>query len=136
MARGISLMLLLDTHTFIWLASDRSLLSDRVLKMIQEESGRLFISSITVTEIGLLANADRINTYGSSKDFIFKNLKRLEINEVPVDVEIAFYSAQLPPIHRDPFDRIIIATALEHGMPILTKDRIIPRYPKVKAVWE
>ena len=129
-------MFLLDTHTFIWLASDRSLLSEKVLGLIQEEPGELFISSITATEIGLLSSAKKINTYGSCEDFLFKNLQFLGIHEVPVDSWIGLFSTQLPPIHRDPFDRIIIATAQKHAMTILTKDRTIPTYPKVKAVWE
>ena len=129
-------MLLLDTHTFIWLASDRNMLSEKVLGMMEDESDGLFISSITATEIGLLANTKKINTYGSPKDFLLKNLSRLDIHEIPVDLEIALASTQLPPIHRDPFDRIIIATAQAHGMTILTKDRTIPTYPKVKAIWE
>lgn len=129
-------MLLLDTHTFIWLASDRSKIPEKVLGLIKAESDGLFISSITATEIGLLSNAKRINTFGSCENFLFKNLQRLGIHEVPVDIEIALASTMLPPLHRDPFDRIIIATAMAHGMTILTKDRIIPTYPKVKAVWE
>ncbi|MEN8254016.1 MAG: type II toxin-antitoxin system VapC family toxin [Verrucomicrobiota bacterium] len=129
-------MLLLDTHTFIWLASDRSQLPPRLVELISSESDGLFISSITATEVGLLSCAGKINTYGSCEDFLFKNLKRFGIHEIPVDVEIALASTQLPAIHRDPFDRIIIATAQKHGMVILTKDRTIPTYPKVKAVWE
>jgi len=129
-------MLLLDTHTFIWLASDRSLLPATVLELMRAESDGLFISAITATEIGLLARADRINTYGSCEDFVFKNFARFEIHQIPVDAEIALASTQLPPIHRDPFDRIIIATAKKHGMTILTRDRTIPTYPKVKVVWE
>ena len=129
-------MLLLDTHTFIWLASDRSLLPEQLLELIESESDGLFISSITAVEIGLLAGANMINTFGSCEDFVFKNLARFGIHEVPVDAEIGLASTQLPPIHRDPFDRIIIATARTHGMTILTKDRTIPTYPKVKAVWE
>ena len=129
-------MLLLDTHTFIWLASDRSQLPSRLVELIASESDGLFISSITATEVGLLSNAGRINTYGSCEDFLFKNLNRLGIHEVPVDVAIALASTQLPPIHRDPFDRIIIATAQVHKMTILTKDRTISIYPKTKVVWE
>jgi len=129
-------MLLLDTHTFIWLASDRSQLPSRLLELIVSEADGLFISSITATEVGLLSNAGRINTYGSCEDFLFKSLKVLGIHEVPVDVEIALASTQLPPIHRDPFDRIIIATAQVYGMTILTKDQTIPTYPKTKVAWE
>ena len=129
-------MFLLDTHTFIWLASDRSRLPPQLIDLISSETEGLFISSITATEIGLLSNTRKINTYGSCEDFLFKNLKRLGVHEIPVDAQIALASTQLPAIHRDPFDRIIIATALTHGMTILTKDRIIPTYPKVKAVWD
>ncbi|MDF7826918.1 type II toxin-antitoxin system VapC family toxin [Pontiellaceae bacterium B12227] len=129
-------MLLLDTHTFIWLCLERKLLTPKVRQLMEGEPEGLFISSITATEIGLLVNASKVSVPGSCEDFIQKNLSHLGIHEVPVDVEIALASTQLPQIHRDPFDRIIIATALEHKMTILTKDRIIPTYPKVKAVWE
>jgi PIN domain nuclease of toxin-antitoxin system len=129
-------MLLLDTHTFIWLASDRSQLPSQLIDLIASETEGLFISSITATEVGLLSNARKINTYGSCEDFLVKNLKRLGIHEIPVNVQVALASTQLPAIHRDPFDRIIIATAQTHGLTILTKDRIIPTYPKVKTLWE
>lgn len=129
-------MLLLDTHTFIWLSSMPEQLPDRVLKMIEKDLEGLFISSITALEIGLLSNAGKINTYGSSEKFISKNLKRFGIHEIPVDVEIGLASTKLPDIHRDPFDRILIATAQKHKMTILTKDQTIPTYPKVKVVWE
>jgi PIN domain nuclease of toxin-antitoxin system len=129
-------MLLLDTHTFVWLASNRNLLSSKVFDLMEEESNSLFISSISAIEIGLLSNAGKIDTFGSCADFLFKNLKRFGIHEIPVDVDIALASTQLPTIHRDPFDRIIIATAQMQGMTILTKDRTIPTYPKVKAIWE
>jgi PIN domain nuclease of toxin-antitoxin system len=129
-------MLLLDTHTFIWLVSMPEQLSDRVLKMIENDLEGLFISSITAVEIGLLSNAGKINTYGSSEKFVSKNLKQFGIHEISVDVEIGLASTQLPTIHRDLFDRILIATAQKHKMTILTRDRIIPTYPKVKTVWE
>jgi PIN domain nuclease of toxin-antitoxin system len=129
-------MFLLDTHTFIWLVSQRELLPEKVLELIRNDLAGLFISSITAVEVGLLSKAGRINTYGSCDKFIRNNLKQFGIHEIPVDVEIGLASTRLPPIHRDPFDRILIATAQKHGMTILTKDRTIPTYPKVKAVWE
>jgi PIN domain nuclease of toxin-antitoxin system len=129
-------MLLLDTHTFIWLCMARELLPSKLLKLMNEEADGLFISSITGVEIGLLVNGKNVSVPGSLEKFMHENLAGLGIHEVPVDVDIAMASTQLPQIHSDPFDRIIIATALTHGMTILTKDRMIPTYPKVKAVWE
>ena len=129
-------MFLLDTHTFIWLCMNRELLPSKLLQLMDAESDGLFISSITATEIGLLVNKGSVTIPRSCEEFLFENLSRFEIHEVPVDVKIALASTQLPAIHRDPFDRIIIATAQVHGMTILTKDRTIPTYPKVKAVWD
>ena len=129
-------MLLLDTHAFVWLCLERKLLTPKVRQRMEDEPDSLFISSITAVETGLLVNAGKLSLPSSCEDFLQKNLSHFGVHEVPVDVEIALASTQLPSIHRDPFDRIIIATAQRHGMTILTKDRIIPSYPKIKVVWE
>lgn len=129
-------MLLLDTHTFIWLCLDRDLLTKKVRLMMENNPQGLFISSITAVEVGLLVNSGKVFVPSSCEDFFQDNLRYLGVHEIPVDVQIALSSTQLPPIHHDPFDRILIATAQKHGMTILTKDRIIPTYPKVKVVWE
>jgi PIN domain nuclease of toxin-antitoxin system len=58
------------------------------------------------------------------------------INFVPVDNRIALRSVQLPPpLHQDPADRVIMATALILGMPLITKDEKITRYPHLKTIW-
>jgi len=129
-------MFLLDTHTFIWLCMDRKLLPPRLIQLMNDESDGLFISSITATEVGLLVGKGRVSIPRSCEEFLCENLSFFGIHEVPVDVRIALASTQLPPLHRDPFDRIIIATAQTHNMTILTKDRMIPTYPKTKTVWE
>lgn len=129
-------MLLLDTHTFIWLAMNPELLSDKVRRMMNNDRHGLFISSITAVEVGLLVRAERVVVPTTAERFMKDNLKQFGVHEIPVDVEIGLASTQLLQIHRDPFDRILIATAQKHKMTILTKDRIIPTYPKVKAVWE
>jgi len=129
-------MLLLDTHAFVWLCLERKLLTLKVRQLMEDEPDSLFISSITAVEVGLLVNAGKLSLPSSCEDFLQKNLSHFGVHEIPVDVEIALAATRLPPIHHDPFDRVIIATAQEHGMTILTQDRIIPSYPKVKVVWE
>ena len=129
-------MLLLDTHAFIWLALDWSKFPVSLFKILDEEAGSFFISSISAVEIGLLVNSGKVSIPCSCDYFLSKNSDHYGVEQIPVDVEIALASTQLPRIHRDPFDRIIIATAQAHGLTILTKDRIIPTYPKVKTLWE
>jgi PIN domain nuclease of toxin-antitoxin system len=129
-------MLLLDTHALIWLATDLSQLTDNAKTAIRYHASDLYISSITALEVSLLVRGGKLK-WGRNPHALFRRaVEHHRLAEVPVDSEIAWISAQLPPIHRDPFDRILIATAQKHKMIILTKDQIIPTYPRVKAVWE
>lgn len=129
-------MLLLDTHAFIWLATDLSQLTDRAKEAIRFYASELYISTITVLEVSLLVQHNKLKWKGDAHALYRRAVEHHRLTEFPVTSEIAWFSAQLPQIHRDPFDRILIATAQKHKMTILTKDRVIPTYPKVKVVWE
>ena len=129
-------MLLLDTHALIWLATDLSRLTDTAKSAIRFHASELHVSAITALEISLLTNCGKLKWGKKPLSFFERALQHHCVREVPIDSGIAWESAQLPPLHRDPFDRIIIATAQKHGMTILTKDRTIPTYPKTKVVWE
>jgi len=129
-------MLLLDTHALIWLATDLSQLTDTAKSAIRFHATELHVSAITALEISLLTKCGKLKWGKKPLSFFGRALKHHCVKEVPIDSGIAWQSAQLPQLHRDPFDRIIIATAQQHGMTILTKDRTIPTYPKTKVVWE
>lgn len=59
----------------------------------------------------------------------------IELQRRMPDVSILCAAANLPPVHRDPFDRVIVATALAHDLTILTADRLIPDYPGARVIW-
>ncbi len=128
-------MLLLDTHALVWLATDLTQLSSRVKLALREHSDRLYISSISALEIGLLHNRKRIELKGNPETFIETALRQHGLQEISVHHEIAWASTQLERIHPDPFDRILVATAKLYGMKLVTKDRIIPTYPGVETIW-
>lgn len=129
-------MLLLDTHALIWLATDLSQLTETAKSTIRLHAAELHVSAISALEISLLTKCGKLK-WGRNPLSRFKQaLDHHCVKEVSVDSEIAWYSAQLPQLHEDPFDRIIIATAQAQKMTILTKDRTIPTYPKTKVVWE
>lgn len=129
-------MLLLDTHALIWLATDLSQLPEKAKSAIRFHATGLHVSAITSLEISLLVKYGKLNWGKNPLALYTRAIRHHGLTEIPVNSTIAWNSAQLPPIHRDPFDRILIATAQKYGMTILTKDRIIPMYPKVMAVWE
>jgi PIN domain nuclease of toxin-antitoxin system len=128
-------VLLLDTHAFVWLVSDANRLSDRAKDAIRSSAGDLYLASISALEIGLLVKRGRLDLPVAPDEFIERGLCHHDIAEAPMTWRIAHASSQLPDIHNDPFDRIIIATALGQELPILSMDRVISRYDGISVLW-
>lgn len=128
-------MLLLDTHAFVWLASDQDQFTGRGKAAIRESAGRLFVSSISSLEIALLVKRNRLELPLPPERFVAETLRHHGINEIPVDSTIAIAAAALPDIHNDPFDRILAATALVQRLDLLSKDTVLPRYPGLRVIW-
>jgi PIN domain nuclease of toxin-antitoxin system len=131
-------MILLDTHVWIWFVSNPELLSEKAGKAIDAsvEENAVFISSMSAWEVALLVARKRLELTLDVADWVAKSEMLPFIQFVPVDNDIAMKSVRLPePFHHDPADRIIIASAISLGVPLLTKDRRIRQYPHVKTIW-
>ena len=132
---GGGAVILLDTCTLLWLTSEPSLLSDRARELIQRHRGALFVSSISAFEIGQKASRKKLTLPMPNSDWYPSVLRLHGLRECPIDGEIATRAPDLPDLHRDPFDRILIATAQTHDWKLLTPDPLIHEYPDVEAVW-
>ncbi len=131
-------MILPDTHAWIWLISNPELLSDKTSKVIHNaiKNKPLAVSSISAWELALLVAKKRLELTMTVEEWITKSEKLTFLNFIPVDNRIAVASVNLPqPLHNDPADRIIIATAMSLNAILITKDDKILEYPYVKAVW-
>ena len=128
--------MLLDTCTLLWLASTPAKLPAKVRRVIADNAGNLFISAITAFEIGIKHRRRALELPLAPADWIAETLDHHGIQEIPVDWRIAERSTSLPPLHKDPADRIIIATSLTTGAPILTPDGEIEQYPGVTVIWD
>ena len=96
----------------------------------------VLISSISVWEVALLVKNKRLKLSMDVLDWIAKSENLPFIQFIPVSNSIAVKSVNLPPpLHQDPADRIIIATALSTGAPLVTKDKKIAAYSHVKTIW-
>lgn len=127
-------MHLLDTCALLMLADDQSLIPDRTLRLI-EDSEDLTISAISAFEIILKCELGKLSLPLPPEEWFDLALESHGIRAIPVDVPIAGLSARLPFIHKDPCDRIIIATAMVNDAILLTADKTIPRYPDVRIAW-
>jgi PIN domain nuclease of toxin-antitoxin system len=131
-------MIVLDTHAWIWFISNPDLLSKRAKKAVNAavKDKSILISSISAWELALLVTKKRIKLTLDVTDWIAKSESLPFIQFVPVTNSIAVKSVNLPlPLHPDPADRIIIATALSVGAPLVTKDKKLLGYAPVKTIW-
>jgi len=131
-------MIVLDTHAWVWFISNPELLSKRAKRYLDAavEEKAIMISSISVWEVALLIAKKRLILTLELNDWIAKSEMLPFFKFIPVDNSIAIKSVNLPqPLHSDPADRIIIATAISLGAPIVTKDEKILNYSQVQTIW-
>lgn len=124
--------LLLDTHAWIWYAgADETHLSERALTEIEasRRQRRLFVSSISVWEFGMLVAKGRISVSMPIQAWVKTALAAPGVNLLALDADVALESTQLPgDVHGDPADRFLIATARVHRLRLVTADRRICEY--------
>lgn len=131
-------MIVLDTHVWVWFISNPELLSKVAKKAINVsmEQKAIFISSISAWEVALLAVKKRLKFTMDVTDWITKSERLPFFQFIPVDNSVAVKSVNLPqPLHKDPADRIIIATAITIAAPVVTKDEKLLDYPHVETIW-
>lgn len=131
-------MIVLDTHVWVWWVSSLAPLSPKVRRLIGDgvQQNAIYLSSISIWEVAQLANRGRLQLTMGVADWVAKSEMLPFVHFVPVDNTIALKSVQLPdPLHSDPVDRIIIATALTLGFPLATRDEKIARYPHIRTIW-
>ncbi len=131
-------MILLDTHALVWWVNESEQLSLQSRRKINEEvkNGTVVASAISVWEISMLVKAGRM-TLATDIDTWFGDLDILPyFRFISVDAHIAKTAIFLPePFHKDPADRMIVATALRLGVPLVTRDQKIRRYKQVRTIW-
>jgi PIN domain nuclease of toxin-antitoxin system len=128
-------MALLDTCTLLWIASGAPELSARGKDEIARHAGAVFVSAITALEIGIKVRRGKIALPKAPGAWYEAVLDFHGIREIPVTGRLAAASTRLPALHPDPCDRIIVATALEHGLIVITPDPLIHAYPGLEFVW-
>jgi PIN domain nuclease of toxin-antitoxin system len=128
-------MILFDTCTLLWLSSDQARLSQAAVSAWENSSDRRYLSAISIFEIAQKVASKKLSLPQTLSKWRQELARLFSLEEIPVNSSVAIKAAALPPIHKDPFDRLIIATALIHKLTIVTCDEKIIQYPRLKTLW-
>ncbi len=126
--------LLLDTCTFLWAVDEQAELSAKARSVVTDPENQVYVSAISAWEIALKQERGNLTLAEPAQRFVPKYREMLGFLELALDEVSALHSCSLPPIHRDPFDRMLVCQAIEHGLVIVTPDAHITRYP-VRTLW-
>jgi PIN domain nuclease of toxin-antitoxin system len=131
-------LIVLDTHALVWWVSGDATLSRKARKTIEKEmeEGEILISAISAWEIAMLVEREKLVLSMEVERWMNTVSEIDAVRIVPMDVEILVKSVNLPgEFHKDPADRMIVATARKFSVPLVTKDDKIRAYPHVKTIW-
>lgn len=126
--------LLLDTCTFLWLASDAPELSGTARSHCRDPGNEVFFSALSAWEIAVKYRLGRLPLPEPPQRYVVSRREWLDLEPLAFDESCAAHDALLPPHHRDPFDRGLVSQAILNGLAIVTPDEVIARYP-APVIW-
>jgi PIN domain nuclease of toxin-antitoxin system len=118
---------LLDTHVFLWWCADDRRLGEAEREAIRDATNEVWLSTASVWEMAIKQSLGRLQLPEPPSAVV----ARLGIGRLPISFEHAEATVRLPPIHGDPFDRLLIAQAKLEGVTLVTTDPFVRSYPGV-----
>ncbi len=126
--------LLLDTHIWLWSLLDPDRLSGRARNQLTDRANTLALSPVSVWEALVLAEKGRVLLHPDPWSWIRNALAVRPVRAIPVTFDVAFGSRSVRLGHDDPADRFIAATAMVHGLTLVTADRALLQCPDIKVL--
>ena len=122
--RRIAVKLLLDTHVYLWWLEDPALLEDQARVAVANPRNHVFVSAVTICEIAIKQALGKLKVDGVPES----KLADCRFHELPLGIAHAAVLRTLPSIHKDPFDRMLVAQAQVEKLTLLTRDPLQMRY--------
>lgn len=124
-------MYLLDTHTLLWGLDDDERLPGVVRNILSHEAERVYVSAVSIWEIAIKTKLGKLTMQAD----LLALLNDYSFNELPVTSEHCWAIRNLPDIHKDPFDRLLIAQTKTESLTLITKDATLHQY-KIDTLWD
>jgi PIN domain nuclease of toxin-antitoxin system len=120
-------LMLLDTCALLWLAQGGGPLSAKALRELAD-APFVYVSAISGFEIGIKYKKGKLGLPVPPTEWFAAIVAHHGLQVLPLDLDVCIQSTQLPPVHQDPCDRMIIATAKNHGLRVVTADPVFRAY--------
>lgn len=119
---------LLDTHVVLWLASAPDRLPPALLEQASDAATERVISAASTWEIAIKYELGKLSLPAPPEEFVLRLISQLALVVAPIELAHTLRAGRLPPLHRDPFDRMLVAQAQLLDIPIMTVDAKLARY--------
>lgn len=126
--------LLLDTHTFLWWVDDAPELSAKARRVIADAKNECYLSTASVWEIAIKASVGKLRLTQSVFKYVPEHVAANGFVQLGIDFRHAARVETLTFHHRDPFDRLLVAQALEEDIDVVTRDKVFENYG-VRRIW-
>jgi len=126
---------LLDTSAFIWWLSDHRKLSAEARRLVLDGANPVWLSAASIWEMAIKVSLGKLRVPGNLDDLVETQTRANGLQVLDIRARHASATMSLPPIHNDPFDRMLIAQAQSENLVLLTPDSLIAQYPGVRVVW-
>jgi PIN domain nuclease of toxin-antitoxin system len=124
--------LLLDTHALLWALGSPTRLPAPVVHAVRDPANAIYASAASIWEISIKAALGKIS---ADVGAVVRAITEVGFDELPIAMAHARRVSALPPLHRDPFDRMLVAQALEEGLTVVTRDSAFAPY-RVPTTWQ
>jgi len=124
---------LLDTHTFLWWIDGSDQLSAKAIALLEDAENDICFSAASAWEIAIKAAQRRLG-FTKDRSTVQRAVAEYGFTKLSISHDHALEVFNLPPIHKDPFDRLLIAQAIVEAAPLITSDQAIARYP-LTTIW-
>jgi PIN domain nuclease of toxin-antitoxin system len=124
--------LLLDTHALLWAVSRPAALPVNVRALLEDGGTEVFVSAASTWEIAIKKQLGRLEVEARA---LLGEIRALGFSELKISFEHTLRAGALPPQHRDPFDRVLVAQALEEGLTVVTRDAVFGLYA-APTLWD
>ncbi len=125
---------LLDTHALLWMLSDPARLSPRARRTCADARTALYVSVASAWEVAIKLGRGSLRLDVALAELFSTHLHAARVEMLDIKLSHALEVAALSPVHRDPFDRLLVATARLEGLPVISADRAFDGYG-VERVW-